>query len=57
MNKGMVQAVRELTKESKYDFEFKTSPDAIYAGALGAALWGGFRYLKLKKDNEEVFTK
>jgi benzoyl-CoA reductase subunit D len=57
MNKGMVQAIKELTKESKYDFEFKTSPDAIYAGALGAALWGGFRYLKLKKGNEEVLTK
>jgi len=46
-----------LTKESKYEFEFKTSPDAIYAGALGAALWGGFRYLKLKISNEEVLTK
>jgi benzoyl-CoA reductase subunit D len=57
MNKGMVQAIKELTKESKYDFEFRTSPDAIYAGALGAALWGGFRYLKLKKGNEEVLTK
>ena len=57
MNKGMVQAIEELAKESKYEFEFRTSPDAIYAGALGAALWGGFRYLKLKKKNERVFTK
>jgi benzoyl-CoA reductase subunit D len=57
MNKGMVQAIEELAKESKYEFEFRTSPDAIYAGALGAALWGGFRYLKLKGKNEEVFTK
>jgi benzoyl-CoA reductase subunit D len=57
MNKGMVQAIGELAKESKYEFEFRTSSDAIYAGALGAALWGGFRYLKLKKNNEEVFTK
>jgi len=57
MNKGMVQAIEELAKESKYEFEFRTSPEAIYAGALGAALWGGFRYLKLKGKNEEVFTK
>ncbi len=57
MNKGMVQAVDELAKESKYEFEIRTSPDAIYAGALGAALWGGFRYLKLKGKDEEVFTK
>jgi len=55
MNKGMVQAIEELALESKYEFEFRTSPDAIYAGALGAALWGGFRYLKLK-DKKEAFV-
>ncbi|GBD87965.1 benzoyl-CoA reductase subunit D [bacterium BMS3Abin03] len=53
-NKGMVQAIDELAKESKYEFEFRTSPDAIYAGALGAALWGGFRYLKLKEKKEAI---
>lgn len=57
MNKGMIQAVDELANESKYEFEIRTSPDAVYSGALGAALWGGFRYLKLKGKNEEVFTK
>lgn len=57
MNKGMIQAIEELAKESKYEFEFRTSPDAVYSGALGAALWGGFRYLKLKGKKEEVFTK
>ena len=57
MNKGMIQAIEELAKESKYEFEFRTSPDAVYSGALGAALWGGFRYLKLKGKNEEVFAK
>jgi benzoyl-CoA reductase subunit D len=57
MNKGMIQAVKELAEESKYDFVFKSHPDAIYSGALGAALWGGFRYLKLKEKNLEVLTK
>lgn len=56
MNKGMVQAVEELAKESKYDFEFISHPDAIYAGALGAAIWGGFRYLKLKDENVKVVS-
>ena len=23
-------------------------PDSIYAGAIGAALWGGFRHAKLR---------
>ena len=57
MNNGMIQAVKELAEESKYDFVFKSHPDAIYSGALGAALWGGFRYLKLKEKNLEVLTK
>ena len=49
MNIGMVQAIEELSKENKYNFEIHTHPDSIYAGALGAALWGGYRYLKLHK--------
>lgn len=57
MNKGMVQAVKELAKESKYDFEFISHPNAIYAGALGAAIWGGFRYYKLKDKKETVISK
>jgi benzoyl-CoA reductase subunit D len=57
MNKGMVQAIDELAKESKYEFDFRTSPDAVYSGALGAALWGGFRHLKLKGKREETFTR
>lgn len=54
MNKGIVQAVEELSKESKQNFEFTSNPQSIYAGAIGAALWGGFRYLKLKEKNEVV---
>jgi benzoyl-CoA reductase subunit D len=49
MNIGMVQAIKELSKENKYNFEIHTHPNSIYAGALGAALWGGYRYLKLHK--------
>ncbi|MBW8050893.1 MAG: benzoyl-CoA reductase subunit D [Cytophagales bacterium] len=49
MNKGMVQAVQELAQESKADMEIRSHPDAIYSGAVGAALWGGYRYFKLKE--------
>jgi benzoyl-CoA reductase subunit D len=49
MNAGMIQAIEELAAESKKDnMSFVTHPDAIYSGAIGAALWGGFRYHKLK---------
>ncbi|MDP1623268.1 MAG: benzoyl-CoA reductase subunit D [Bacteroidales bacterium] len=47
MNIGMIQAVRELIDESNLDLEIRTHPDSVYAGAIGAALWGGFRYYKL----------
>ena len=50
VNKGMVQAIRELLKDSKYGYEIVTHPDAIYSGAIGAALWGGFRHIKLNKE-------
>jgi benzoyl-CoA reductase subunit D len=49
LNKGMLQAIEEQLKETGKKFEIMTHPDAIYAGALGAALWGGFRHLKLKE--------
>jgi benzoyl-CoA reductase subunit D len=50
MNVGMIQAIRELAAENKKgNLEFISHPDAIYSGAIGAALWGGFRYFKLKE--------
>lgn len=57
MNKGMVDAIKELSKESKQSFEFSAHPESIHAGAVGAALWGGFRYLKLKEKNEAIVTQ
>jgi benzoyl-CoA reductase subunit D len=54
LNKGMVQAIDETLKNSKYDFEIRAHPDAIYAGAIGAALWGGYRHIKLAKEEIAV---
>ena len=48
---GLLAALRDaLSKrlpEGSAPREVVTHPDAIYAGAIGAALWGGFRYRKL----------
>jgi benzoyl-CoA reductase subunit D len=52
MNIGMIQAVKELVEESKLDLEIRAHEDSIYAGAIGAAIWGGFRHYKLM--NEKV---
>lgn len=55
MNEGMIQAVEELSKEKKKaDLIFASHPDAIYSGAVGAALWGGYRYYKLKDKKAAV---
>lgn len=52
MNVGMIQAIEELAQDNKKKvFEFISHPDAIYSGAIGAALWGGFRYYKLKEKD------
>ncbi|MEI6593992.1 MAG: BadF/BadG/BcrA/BcrD ATPase family protein [Bacteroidota bacterium] len=49
LNTGMIQAIEEQLAETGKKYIIKTHPDAIYAGALGAALWGGFRHIKLKE--------
>jgi benzoyl-CoA reductase subunit D len=54
LNKGMIQAITETLKEGKKPYEIKAHPDAIYAGAIGAALWGGFRHFKLMEKQAIV---
>ncbi|KAA0210734.1 MAG: benzoyl-CoA reductase subunit D [Ignavibacteriaceae bacterium] len=54
LNEGMMQALEEQLAETGKKFELKTHPDAIYAGAMGAALWGGYRYYKLKEKELEA---
>ena len=56
-NKGMFQAIEELTKEGGYQWKIETHPDAIFAGAIGAAIWGGFRYHKLKEKDNQVLVQ
>lgn len=55
LNKGMIQAIEEQLKETGKKFEIKTHPDAGYAGAIGAALWGGFRHIKLKEKESNLY--
>ena len=35
--------------KNKVNVTIKSDPDSIYAGAIGAALWGGFRFEKLQE--------
>ena len=46
---GLVEAMKEAMVREKISAPIDTHPDAIYAGAIGAALWGAFRHDKLRK--------
>lgn len=48
LDSGLLAALREEMDKLKMDgLDARSSPDSIYAGAIGAALWGAFRYQKL----------
>jgi benzoyl-CoA reductase subunit D len=44
---GLVQVVKELCDERNLNLEIFASKNCISTGAIGAALWGGFRHHKL----------
>jgi benzoyl-CoA reductase subunit D len=46
---GLVAALREAADEAEAGIEIRTHERSIYAGALGAALWGAFRSRKLAR--------
>jgi benzoyl-CoA reductase subunit D len=47
LDAGLVAALREAVAEARIPVEARGHPDAIFAGAIGAALWGAFRHEKL----------
>jgi benzoyl-CoA reductase subunit D len=49
LDSGLLAALREeLVNEKMKDLTAVSHPDSIYAGAIGAALWGAFRHEKLR---------
>ncbi len=48
LDTGMMAAMREEMAKQKMDFPCESHPDSIFAGAIGAAIWGAFRHEKLK---------
>jgi len=49
LDDGLVNAMKEALVREKITVPIETHPDAIYAGAIGAALWGAFRWEKLQR--------
>jgi benzoyl-CoA reductase subunit D len=46
---GLFAAINEAIAGQKVNVKLFSHPDSIYAGAIGAAIWGGFRYDKLAR--------
>ncbi len=51
---GLVQAMREKVEEDELDLDIRADPSSLYAGALGAALWGAFRHRILERRKMEI---
>ncbi len=47
LDAGLVAALNEALAEQKLSLDARGHADSIYAGAIGAAIWGAFRYEKL----------
>jgi len=51
---GLCCALEEKIAEEKLTMRVRTHPDSIYAGAIGAALWGAYRHRVLARRAEVV---
>ncbi|MBF0267379.1 MAG: benzoyl-CoA reductase subunit D [Alphaproteobacteria bacterium] len=49
IDEGLIGALNEALVEEKMNIVVKGHSDSIYAGAVGAALWGAFRHEKLAR--------
>jgi bcr-type benzoyl-CoA reductase subunit D len=49
LDAGLVKAIQDGMIKQKMETTVAAHADSLYAGAIGAALWGAFRYEKLKK--------
>ncbi|MGD0186054.1 MAG: benzoyl-CoA reductase subunit D [Roseiarcus sp.] len=54
LDAGLVEAMKEAMAREKVNAPIESHPDAIYAGAIGAALWGAFRHEKLARLAEQA---
>jgi benzoyl-CoA reductase subunit D len=52
LDSGLLAAIQEEMVAEKVAVTARSHPDSIYAGAIGAALWGAFRHGKLSELQE-----
>jgi benzoyl-CoA reductase subunit D len=54
LDSGLIAAIQEEMTNEKVAVTAVSHPDSIYAGAIGAALWGAFRHHKLRELQERA---
>jgi len=54
LDTGLLAAIQEEMVNEKVTVKAVSHPDSIYAGAIGAALWGAFRHAKLAELKEKA---
>lgn len=52
LDTGLVKAIQDGMDKQNMSTQVASHPDSMYAGAIGAALWGAFRYQKLKSRGQ-----
>ena len=52
LDTGLVKAIQDGMDKQNMGTQVVAHPDSMYAGAIGAALWGAFRYQKLKQGGQ-----
>ena len=50
-DEGLVAAMQEAMRQEKVVWPVRNHPQSIYAGAIGAALWGAFRHERLVRQD------
>jgi benzoyl-CoA reductase subunit D len=54
LDAGLLAAVQEEMANEKLSVAVASHPESIYAGAIGAALWGAYRHAKLRELEERA---
>ncbi len=54
LDSGLLAAIQEEMVAEKVPVTASSHPDSIYAGAIGAALWGAFRHERLQQLEEQA---
>ena len=49
---GLIAAIQEKLKDGKSDIDVRGHEQSVYAGSIGAALWGAFRHEKLSREEQ-----